>query len=95
MKISKRWFEMAEMYRRFAGDYEHAYFGENSAIEMYRYETFGDPINSKWNGFAIGKKWMDVTLAMWREDIAKGMLFISELQADYPEWFLRRVGILK
>ncbi len=39
---------------------------------------------------------MEVTIAIWREDIAKGLLLVSELIVDgYPEWFLKRIGLLR
>lgn len=62
---------------------------------MYLYETRGEGDlrmglfgESKANGFAVGKKWMNVTLEMWKEDIRSGILFRTELEEDYPKWFL-------
>lgn len=87
---------MADIYARFADDWPHADFSEEAAIAMYKREN-GTPLpqTEKVNGFALGKKWMEVTLAMWREDIPDGLLFVRELLDDgYPEWFLKRTGIL-
>ena len=96
-KITLRWWKMADMYRRFAKDYQQADFGQAAATKMYLYESTGvklGPLDT-WNGFALGKKWMDVTVAMWRVDIQSKMLRVEELQADgFPDWFLARVGIL-
>jgi hypothetical protein len=66
-------------------------------MEMYLNETRG--IKSpritnglfqadKVNGFAVGKKWMNVTIEMWREDIKQGKLWRWELEQDFPAWFL-------
>ena len=92
MRIGKNWLKMSEIYKRFA-EYPKADFSEAAAVEMYRHETYGDSVVSEWNGFALGKKWMDVTIAMWKEDIPKGLLAVDELRIDYPDWFLSKVGI--
>ena len=57
---------------------------------MYLYESQGKPIKNKNNGFYWGKKHMDITITMWKEDIKKGLLFIWELYEDdnLPNWFL-------
>jgi len=97
-KISPRWWKMANMYRRFAGDYPQADFGHAAAWSMYNHESHGTkiPPSDALNGFALGKKWMDVTVAAWREDIQRGLLWVQELQEDgYPDWFLQRIGVLK
>lgn len=88
---------MAEIYKRFAIEYPQADFSDSAAIAMYEHETHGKTLErtEKLNGFALGKKWMDVTIAGWREEIASRGLLVSELIADgYPEWFLERVGVL-
>lgn len=95
-RISKKWYRMAKIYQRFAGDYKDADFSQSAVLDMYLHESIGsplkDPIN---NGYAIGKKWMDVTVASWKEDISQLGLLVSELQRDgYPDWFLRRIGVL-
>jgi hypothetical protein len=85
------------MYRRFAGPGDHD-FSDAAAMEMYVFETTGQgPLRSglfsgdRPNGYAVGKKWMDATAAMWREDIRAGLLWRFELESDYPGWFLDRV----
>ena len=89
---------MADMYRRFAADYPQADFGPDAALAMYAYESRGVriPASAALNGFALGKKWMDVTVSAWREDIQSKLLRVEELQGDdFPDWFLVRVGVLK
>lgn len=97
MKISRKWLAMAEIYKRFAVEYPQADLSDEAAIAMYEYETLGKAIKptQKLNGFMLGKKWMDVTIAGWREEIPSRGLLVQELIADgYPEWFLERIGIL-
>lgn len=97
MKISKKWMAMAEIYKRFAIEYPQADFSDAAALAMYEHETHGKPLErtEKLNGFALGKKWMDVTIAGWKDEIASRGLLVSELIADgYPEWFLERIGVL-
>jgi len=96
IKPSKKWRRMADMYARFADDWPNADFSESAAIAMYEREN-GKPLpkTDKVNGFALGKKWMEITLTVWREDIPNGLLFVQELLDDgYPEWFLKCTGIL-
>ena len=94
--IGKKWRRMAEMYKRFAADYPDADFSESAALNMYLHESTGAPLPDPCtNGYALGKKWMDVTIASWKEDILQFGLLVSELQSDaYPDWFLERVGVL-
>jgi hypothetical protein len=95
-KIGHRWRRMAEIYRRFAADYPRADFSEPAAVAMYLHESTGAPLpDPRTNGYALGKKWMDVTVAGWKEEIPSRGLLVSELQEDgYPDWFLERVGVL-
>ena len=95
-KIGKKWRRMAEIYKRFACEYPTADFSEAAALAMYLHESTGAPLpDARTNGFALGKKWMDVTVAAWKEDIPQCGLLVSELQAEgWPDWFLGRVGVL-
>jgi len=58
-------------------------------IELFNNESYGTPLSSK-NGFALGKKWLNVHVKMWREDIQTGILFKKELYEDpkFPHWWL-------
>lgn len=97
MKPSKKWREMSLIYARFAKDWPLADFSEDAAAALFLAETHGTklPETKTPNGFALGKKWMDVTLKMWREDIPARLLTAQELRDDgFPEWFLKRTGIL-
>lgn len=96
-KPTVKWRRMADMYKRFAAGHQGADFGDEAALAMFLHESTGTPLPAlKSNGYALGKKWMDVTVAMWREDILQGNLRVYELQDDsYPDWFLERVGVLE
>jgi hypothetical protein len=87
--MTPKWRQMADIYKRFAVDYPRADFSEEAAKEMFYYESTGAARPKSSNGYMLGKKWMDVTVKMWREDIRDGLLLRREL--DYPEWFLDRV----
>jgi hypothetical protein len=95
--ITDHWREkLAPLYRRFAPlelDYD---WSEEAMEEAYLCETRGEGrlsfnifanTNDKFNGYAVGKKYMDVTLAMWRSDIEEGLLTKNELYAEMPEEF--------
>ncbi len=58
-------------------------------VELFNSESYGTPVSDN-NGYALGKKWMNVTIAMWIEDINKGLLFKCELYEDenLPHWWL-------
>lgn len=88
--LSKRFKRMAEVYRVFASDWEHLHdFSDEMLIELFNAESFGADVSPK-NGFACGKKWLNVNVAMWKDDIALGLFRASELYADpkYPAWWL-------
>jgi hypothetical protein len=68
---------------------------------MYIYESTGvgnlkfgimSP-TGKYNGYAVGKRWAEVTVRMWKRDIQDGLLFIHELYEDgrFPYWWLNEV----
>jgi len=97
VRPTAKWRRMSRVYARFARDWPYADFSDAAAQAMFDHEN-GVPLSQSGfvNGYALGKKWMSVTLAMWREDISKGLLSVNELLGDeYPEWFLKQTGILK
>lgn len=91
---------MAEIYKRFTPTQPCYCFSEESALEMFSYESTGTPklnltdknSEGKFNGYMVGKHWMDATIKMWREDIDNGLLLATEL--DFPEWFLIKIKII-
>lgn len=60
--------------------------------EMFRHESHGKPVGDR-NGFAVGKKWLNVQVSAWKEDIAAGLLTKQELLEDetFPKWWIRGV----
>lgn len=92
-RISPKYRRMAEVYKLFATDWSHMLdFSEDALWEMHQYESRGTPIASTNNGYEVGKKWLNVHVAMWRQDIRAGLLFKAELYADkFPHWWLNDV----
>ena len=84
---------MSELYRVFAEDWKHVLdFSDESLLELYNYESYGGRIDAK-NGFAVGKKYLNLHVTEWREEIKQGMLFKHELYNDpsLPHWWLDSV----
>lgn len=82
---------MAELYRHFGKEWEHCLdFSDGAIVELYNSESYGTPCKSN-NGYLIGKKWLNVTVTVWKEDIEKGLLFRWELYDEYPSWWLDSV----
>ena len=94
MKISRKWWQTAEIYKRFAKD-SYYDFSEQSALDMFLYESRGIPIPDRgmFNGYFHGKKWMDLTITeYWLPDLEEGVtLFPYDLYSDFPKWFLDRI----
>jgi hypothetical protein len=82
-KISKRYRLKAALCERFAKSScscDTLDFSEEAMLACLRWESAGIPLETLLNGYAVGKGWMDVNIAMWKEDIAKGLLFKWELE---------------
>ena len=107
-KIGNKWRRMQEVYRHFSRGWTGLDYSDNAALEMYVLETygpsefrrmFGKYAPGENNGYAVGKKWMDVTVAMWNEDIEKGLLFPFELYEDKDfagwHWWLDKIGMAR
>lgn len=77
---------MIPIYEHFARPWEHCLdFSDDMLNEMYLHESRGEGTISPKNGYYQGKKWMNVTVAMWHED-AGITLFVHELYEEYPDW---------
>lgn len=84
---------MAEVYKLFARDWKDCLdFSDEMMVELYNQESYGGFVSSK-NGYAVGKKWLNVMVTMWKEDIQQGYLFLWELYEDtaFPHWWLDMV----
>lgn len=91
--VSKRFISICEIYYRFGYGFTQDHtFTEKDIVELYNQESYGTGV-SPLNGYALGKKIMDITIAMWREDIGRGHLSKYELYkcGEYPEWWLDSV----
>lgn len=102
-RIGKNWLKFQPIYRFFCYNDECYDFSDKAAYEAFLYESQGKGNHKfgscqrtkKWNGYIVGKHWMDVNVKMWREDIQKGLLKKYELYSD-PEmknfhWWLDKV----
>jgi len=84
---------MSQIYKHFSKDWKHCLdYSEESMLELYYSESYGDSVSDN-NGFYIGKKWLNVFVDMWKEDLKKGFLFKFELyeDPDLPDWWLDKV----
>lgn len=98
MKISRKWRRMQAVYLYFAeGRFD---LSEDAALEMYQYESCGQGdlglglFSGSINGYAVAKHWLNVTVSMWKEDLAGGLLLKGELYSMVPgelHWWLDRV----
>ena len=91
---TKKWIETSECYMYCMESMRHhsdCYdFSDEAASTMFSYESTGCPVlrynerNGKglYNGFAVGKHWMDVLLADWKDDIRNGLLSKYEILSD-------------
>ena len=85
---------MCKLYKIFSKDWEHICdYSEDCMRELNVYESTGKG-RCRWNnGYYIGKKYLNVTTGMWKEDIELGLLFKHELyEGDkFPRWWLDSV----
>lgn len=85
---------MCEVYRYFSRSWKHYLdYSEESMLELFISESYGDVKCKDTNGYYVGKKWLSVSVAMWKEDVSKGLLFKQELydDPDLPHWWLDNV----
>ena len=88
---------MVPLYRHFGRHWEHCMdFSEDALFDLYVYESTGQGVVKPDNGYANGKKWMDVAVAQWKEDLWR-TLWPWELydDPDLPDWWLDKVLGLK
>lgn len=99
MKVSKRWKKISGIYRLFCPQQDNLDFSNKAELEAYLFESRGLGnleekifVEGKINGYLYGKKMMDITIAMWKEDLPKGLIFLSELYQDkFPHWWLNKI----
>lgn len=84
---------MAELYKYFARNMSSELdFSEEAEVSLFNHESYGTPLSVN-NGFAVGKRYLNLNVTMWREDIRRGWLFKHELYEDpeLPHWWLDSV----
>lgn len=89
--LTKKFLRMSEIYRYFSKDWKNILdFSNESLLELYNHESHGGLIKNKNNGFVYGKKWLNVHVSMWKDDIEQKILFKHELYEDknLPHWWL-------
>lgn len=92
-KVSPRYRRMAEVYRVFASAWGHMLdFSDGAMAEMQQHESRGGTVGDL-NGYAVGKKYLNLHVTTWKQDIRAGLLFKWELYADpkFPHWWLDSV----
>ena len=94
MRITQRWRERAENYRKFASVAMRTGFvcdfSESAAQAMFELETYGHGCVAADNGYAIGKSWLDVQLAMWHEDLRYPFPLVT--REEIPAEFHAQLG---
>lgn len=84
---------MSEIYKVFSNDWKHVLdYSDEMLLELYNYESYGGTVSSK-NGYSVGKKYLNLCVTGWKEQIRDGMLFKQELYDDpkLPHWWLDSV----
>lgn len=68
-------------------------FTDDSLYELFLSESYGDVDCDQLNGYYIGKRNLNITVTMWKEDMERGLLFKQELydDPDIPDWWLDKV----
>ncbi len=67
-------------------------FTEEALYDLYIYESTGQGKVRSDNGYANGKKWMDVAVAQWREDLWRTLMpWELYLDPNLPDWWLDKV----
>lgn len=84
---------MAELYKYFARNMSSKLdFSEEAEVSLFNHESYGTPLSPN-NGYAVGKRYLNLNVTMWREDLRRGWLFKHELYSDpeLPHWWLDSV----
>jgi len=83
---------MVPLYRYFARSWNHCLdFSEDALYEMYWHESRGEGHPAANNGYHVGKRYLNVAVAQWREDMFKTLWpWELYLDPDLPHWWLDR-----
>jgi hypothetical protein len=99
MKTTPKFERMAQIYRHFGREFATSLdWSDDAKYRMFKFESEGIGTKSELieerNGFLEGKRLMNITVAMWQEDLTahdRGeprLLFSFELYMQYPKWFV-------
>jgi hypothetical protein len=76
VKRNKKYMKMAKLYKEFNPFNDICDYSDEALLEAYNLETHGIVSKEKnifreesHNGYVVGKKYMDVTFAMWKNDV--------------------------
>ncbi len=84
---------MSKIYYIFSASWEHVLdYSDSALMEMFIAESYGAK-TSKNNGFAVGKKYLNLHVKTWKADIRDGLLSEKELYEDpkFPHYWLNSV----
>lgn len=73
---------MSVLYQLFADTWKECLdFSDDALLSLYNHESYGTDVSHK-NGFAFGKKYLNLQVTAWKEMIYEGTLTRSELYSD-------------
>lgn len=76
---------------------DHMDFSEEKKLELFLSESYGDVYCTPDNGWSYGKQQLNITVAMWKEDLLNLTLHPIELYSDekLPVWWLDKIFKIK
>lgn len=83
-KCTDKFREIAQFYAKFA-KYSNLDFSEQALQNAYEAETYGTEHDLSTNGYAFGKKSLNITITAWKEDLEVGLITKHDLITDYEE----------
>lgn len=67
-------------------------FSDDALFDLYIFESTGKGEIKPDNGFSNGKKWMDVAIAQWKEDLWVTLHPIDLYDdPDLPHWWIDKI----
>jgi hypothetical protein len=88
--MTERARRMSDLFVVFASEWSHIMdFSDEAKLSLYNHESYGSPLSPN-NGFAQGKKMLNLQVNGWKEMLREGTLAKFELYEDplYPHWWL-------
>ena len=83
---------MIALYEYFGKECGDLDWSDDALYDLYTFESTGKGSIKPNNGYAYGKRTIDITIAMWKEDLNK-TLWLHELYEDpnLPDWWLDKI----